>query len=724
MKLSGSHRVFGIRHHGPGSAQQLQKALCEYAPTQILIEGPPEASPLLDWLADEGLQPPVALLLWAKTAPEEAVFFPFAEFSPEWQAFQFALSEGTPTEFMDLPQGHWFHAANGALRTPPQEATDPMHQAAELMGYSSPSAWWNDAVESTKVKDTFSFFDAILSLMQTLREQQPNSTENALREAAMRQSIRKARKSDTGERVAVVCGAWHAPALLDLSDAKADREALKPLRKRAVVAAWVPWTHERLSFRSGYGAGVDAPGWYALRWQTKEEASSHWFTKASRLLREANFNTSPAQSTDALALAQQLAVLRGKPSPDLPEMHEAAEAVLTQGKDVKKLLHEKLNMGQVVGKVPAHAPSPPLRAAVLRDFKRLRLPQPEKAENLVLDLRKPKHLEKSQFLFRLSLLEVQYAVWKKEEKGQGSFREVWRVRWQPELEVQLITAGRYGQNLHKAAQNKLLESLRKEESTEALLHLLEQAILADLTLATEKSLQKLAHSLSHSPPDWELARWVVQLGLLWQHGQARPIPRDTLKKLLSEIGLRALWHFAPSVQKLSEELTEEALGALLGLSDTLEKIEVIPQEEIALLWERLHSLPHTPALLRGRAAREVSAAADFPLPLGIPPKETAAWLAGYFAGQPQSLRFMPEAQQQMDAWLLELDEENFKEVLPALRKTFAGSSPQERSELLTQVLTLHTSKTERKKVQQLDSERIKKVKGILDFLLREGEGLF
>src|SRR5581483_10910002 len=29
-----------------------------------------------------------------------------------------------------------------------------------------------------------------------------------------------------------------------------------------VAATWVPWTSALLARRSGYGAGVDAPGWY------------------------------------------------------------------------------------------------------------------------------------------------------------------------------------------------------------------------------------------------------------------------------------------------------------------------------------------------------------------------------------------------------------------------------------------------------------------------------
>ena len=62
----------------------------------------------------------------------------------------------------------------------------------------------------------------------------PDSIE-AQREAWMRQTIRAAEKEGYG-RIAVVCGAWHAPALADRSAAKAGAALLKALPKTNVQA--------------------------------------------------------------------------------------------------------------------------------------------------------------------------------------------------------------------------------------------------------------------------------------------------------------------------------------------------------------------------------------------------------------------------------------------------------------------------------------------------------
>ena len=39
--------VFGIRHHGPGSARSLRRALAGYDPDAVLIEGPADADGLV-----------------------------------------------------------------------------------------------------------------------------------------------------------------------------------------------------------------------------------------------------------------------------------------------------------------------------------------------------------------------------------------------------------------------------------------------------------------------------------------------------------------------------------------------------------------------------------------------------------------------------------------------------------------------------------------------------
>src|SRR5690606_19559780 len=98
-----SVHLFGIRHHGVGSARNLIAALDALRPDCILIEGPPEADELIPLAADETMQPPVALLIYNPEQPQRAAWYPFADYSPEWQAMRYGLANNTPVRFFDLP---------------------------------------------------------------------------------------------------------------------------------------------------------------------------------------------------------------------------------------------------------------------------------------------------------------------------------------------------------------------------------------------------------------------------------------------------------------------------------------------------------------------------------------------------------------------------------------------------------------------------------------------
>ena len=100
--------VFGIRHHGPGSARSLVEDLGRLGPDCILIEGPPDADALIPLAADKEMRPPVALLIYDPEQPHDGAFFPFAVFSPEWQAIRHGLGAGVPVRFIDLAVGIQF----------------------------------------------------------------------------------------------------------------------------------------------------------------------------------------------------------------------------------------------------------------------------------------------------------------------------------------------------------------------------------------------------------------------------------------------------------------------------------------------------------------------------------------------------------------------------------------------------------------------------------------
>ena len=108
--------LYGVRHHGPGSARSVRAALAEQRPDIVLIEGPPEADGLVPLAADPEMRPPVALLGYVPGEAQAAAFWPFAVFSPEWQAIRYALAADVPVRFCDLPAAAPARAARGGRR--------------------------------------------------------------------------------------------------------------------------------------------------------------------------------------------------------------------------------------------------------------------------------------------------------------------------------------------------------------------------------------------------------------------------------------------------------------------------------------------------------------------------------------------------------------------------------------------------------------------------------
>ena len=137
-------------------------------------------------------------------------------------------------------------------------------------------------------------FAAVKEAVSVLREYFPKTDrETLLREAWMRKMIRAAQKEGF-KRIAVVCGAWHVPGLEKMPTQKEDNELLKGLPKVKVECTWIPWTYDRLSFRSGYGAGIVSPGWYDHLWHYPDDDGTRWMSKVAALFRTKGMDISVA----------------------------------------------------------------------------------------------------------------------------------------------------------------------------------------------------------------------------------------------------------------------------------------------------------------------------------------------------------------------------------------------------------------------------------------------
>jgi Family of unknown function (DUF5682) len=745
--------IFGIRHHGPGSARSLLGALNALDPAIVLIEGPPDADEIIRFAASPSMTPPLAILVHGQDDPTNASFYPFAVYSPEWQAIRWALARGLMVRFIDLPTGNRLAAQREMLSQKPREAVDrppvdgssagdgqenpaqheiqapvqagaeaeqvdlagirrdPLAYLAQIAGYEDSEAWWNALIEQGA--NAPSIFAAIETAMSELRAhvdtlpalpegEQPIEKQ---REAHMRLAIAAALKETDGP-VAVVTGAWHVPALRRKVAAASDRALLKGLPKMKVTATWVPWTDARLASASGYGAGVSSPGWYAHLWTEFERHdargdlsprafTARWQARIAHLLRESGRPSSTASVIEAARLAESLAALRDQALPGLDEMREASLATLCEGEIAPwRIIEAKLVIGGTVGEIDEDVPQMPLQADLARWQKRLKLKPEALDRELSLDLRSESGLGRSLLLHRLTLINVPWGHLLDAGSSRGTFRENWKLRWQPEFAVNLAEALVHGTSIEQAAGNAAISAARKAQSLGQVAEAVKGCLLAGLSDAARVTISALQGAAAATSDVGTLAGAVPPLATILRYGTAREMPVGELRLLvtsLTEAVCSGLVYACRSLQ------VDEAAALRARLGELDRAILLIESEAITNDWrrslKRLADDGETHAILRGFAVRRLYEQGELGAPeasryfsralsRAVPPIEAGQWLDGFLGEAGQILLYDAVLVGLIDAWIIGLSEEDFIALLPMLRRAFSSFDRSERRRLL------------------------------------------
>lgn len=724
--------LLGVRHHGPGSARAVRAALDAARPRVVLIEGPPEADALVALAADEDMRPPVALLAHAVDEPGRSSFWPFAEFSPEWVALRWALAHGVPARFIDLPAAHTLAWGRGESEAAdpdgpaagPDEALrgDPLAALAEAAGYDDAERWWEDAVEHRGTGgDVFAPFTVLEEAMGALREVYGSGgrDRDPVREAYMRLQLRAARKEFGDDGVAVVCGAWHVPALREKRTVAADRASLKGLPRVKADMTWVPWTNRRLARAGGYGAGIDSPGWYGHLFAAPDRPVERWLTKVAGLLREEDRIVSSAHVIEAVRLADTLAAMRGRPLPGLTETTDAVRAVMCDGSDVPlSLVADRLVVGDVLGEVPDTAPAVPLQRDLTRLQRGLRL-KPEALEREVeFDLRKDNDAERSRLLHRLRLLGVDWGEPATSRGSTGTFRETWRLRWEPELSVRVAEAGVWGTTVLAAATAKAEADAAAAGSLADVTGLAERCLLAQLPDALPVVMRVLADRAALDADVGHLAQALPALVRSLRYGDVRATDTRALAEVAVGLAERVFVGLPPACAALDAEAAQEmrrhvdAVHGTVGLLGDAAPADRAPADDASTsatgtgIRARWHAVLHVlsgrdtvSGVIRGRAVRlllddgelgqeEAARLMGLVLSPGTAPADAAAWIEGFVGGGSGGGMLLVHDERLLalvDAWLTGVPADAFTDVLPLLRRTFSAYEPGVRRTLGEQV---------------------------------------
>src|SRR5262245_42042761 len=457
--------LFPVRHHSPRASAVLRGLLDAVQPDLVLVEGPSDATPLVDVLADEETEPPIAILGFRTDGTPGSSLWPFASYSPEYVALQWAQTHRRRAAFIDIPTGTSLashdrdhtdiddESSGDDTDTPLPPTINQL--CAERTGYRSFEEFWEASFEAP-AHGLDGFREALIAYADLIRAEDRDSFHRA-RDAYMSREIEAQMAAGVAsEKVVVVLGAAHAAAIVAGDVDRALEATLPPPVQSSVTV--IPFSFPRLAQQLGYGAGNRAPHFYQRAHDAGcdyHRATLEALITFTEHLRLRGFAASLADTIEAYRLAILLADIRGKSGPGLDEVREAAVATMCRGDatHIDSFLWSTV-VGKHVGRVAARIGRNALQEEFWREVRERRLPGTDAPEQFALHPHNEIEIGTSIFLHRLRLAGIPYATFQgtrgtspgaaKAAEAAGGFaalsraRESWEAQWTPATDVGLV----------------------------------------------------------------------------------------------------------------------------------------------------------------------------------------------------------------------------------------------------------------------------------------------
>jgi hypothetical protein len=350
-----------------------------------------------------------------------------------------------------------------------------------------------------------------------------------------------------------------------------------------------------------------------------------------------------------------------------------------------------------MGRVPEKIPTVPLQADFEKNIKSLRLSDLLKnsmTQKIELDLRQPPQLKKSQFFHRCRLLELDFADEKASTgREKSTFNEYWEAKWQPEIVLRLIEKSVWGRTMEEAATHFSVQKMTDETRLAPLLYLLDELFKADLLQLVDRILKKIEDLAATTTDTILLLEALPVLVRVMRYGTARKTDISTLKTVVLLIFPRICVGLPAACAGLNEAISDEILPKILATNRVADQISSDSETAWVECLNRVARQNSTAPKIAGAAVRllfdraffdkkEAAVRMSFSLSRGANAADASAWLDGFLSGSGLLLVHQNELWDILDEWVLALSEDNFREILPLLRRTFSRFSAPERQKLL------------------------------------------
>lgn len=699
-------KTFGIRHFSPAGAYFLRQFLDEVKPSLVLIEGPADFDFLIDDIVSKNLVPPFAIMAYTKEAPIDTILYPFAEYSPEYQAILWAKENNTECHFFDLESDIILEL----------EKRDDEIKDGEIISETNPKksietdmeGFWERTLEQSEDMHAYRAGSALFggSIRKDTNADDKSFIRDTVRESFMKRKIKEyIEKGFDTEKIVAITGAFHTSAIESLEGAMSDKE-YKALVRRESNVTLMPYSYYRLSKRTGYGAGNAAPAYYELLWQgfLNGDITYHerkYLSSLAKYMREHGGIVSSAQVIEATRLARELAIIRGGSVPTLEDLKDASITCMGGGSFGEMAMgFAETNIGKKIGSVPQDAMQTSIQSDFTSKLKQLKL---EKYKELVatplqLDLRenlrvKSKDsafldLNRSFFLYRLVVLGIDFAKIKRSNQDNATWAENWILQWTPEAEIQIVESVLKGDTIADAVEFVLSERLLEATKISEIAEVIEDAFNCGLPKIVEGAKRSLDEMTNGAIAMCDIADTVSKLSNMILFGDIRKLDREPLIPIVKRLCIRA------SLMLVGESACDDIAAA--SLAEDIQKIHNVFMVQDFLdesLWfDKLTELSNRDDLntkISGLATAILLDAGKIDEPtlrkevsrrlsVGMPAELGANWFAGLSMRNHYALIGRLTLWESLSEYLDTLDEEEFRRSAVFLRRAFVEYSAKEK----------------------------------------------
>ena len=699
-------KTFGIRHFSPAGAYFVRQFLDKIKPDLVLIEGPADFDFLIDDIVSKKLVPPFAIMAYTKEAPIDTILYPFAEYSPEYQAILWARENNKECHFFDLESDIML----GFGRTDDDTKDEEMisKEAEKNKSDVDMEGFWERNLEQSENMDAYRAGSALFgeSLRKDTKSDDKSFARDIIRESFMKRKINEyIKKGFDSEKIVAITGAFHTSAIESLEGAMSDKE-YKGLERRESNITLMPYSYYRLSKRTGYGAGNAAPAYYELLWQgfLNEDITYHerkYLSSLAKYMREHGGIVSSAQVIEATRLARELAVIRGGSIPTLEDLKDASITCMGGGSFGEMAMgFAETDIGKKIGSVPQDAMQTSIQSDFTLKLKQLKL---EKYKELVatplqLDLRENLRvkseesafldLNRSFFLYRLVVLGIDFAKIKKSNQDNATWAENWILQWTPEAEIQIVESVLKGDTIADAVAFVLGEKLSEATKISDIAEVIEAAFNCGLPKIVEGAKRSLDEMANGTIAMCDIADTVSKLSNMISFGDIRKLDREPLVPIVKRLCIRA------SLMLVGESACDDIAAATLA--DDIQKIHSVFMMQDFLdesFWfDKLIELSNrddlntkisglaTAILLDAGKIDELTLRMEVSrrLSMGMPAELGANWFAGLSMRNHYALIGRLTLWESLSEYLDTLDEEEFRRSVVFLRRAFVEYSAKEK----------------------------------------------